>query len=186
MTWYNTGNASTYWQCMAPPEWYEMYYALYGSRPSSNNVYLQVLKDGTVTLRDDDDLDVIETFTDALYHKVVVGSSVTVSQVGYDIDETKFAGGFCYARWTSGAGSGSVTITIAGLDQNGDNETWTLTGTWGAGDFSATQTGVIFVPSTRAYSLITSVTSVTVSAGITDINLYVESRVSTGRIYPPT
>lgn len=183
MLWYNYSNAGTYWQCMAPPEWRDMFHAIYQTRPNPLNVYFPVIKDGEVTIRNDSDEDEVLTFTNALWKAELV-ASVATDTLGHEIDETKYAGGFCYVRWTGGGGSGASTITVTGMDQNGDNETWLLSGTWGAGDFTATQTGVVLVPQTNAYSLITKVTDITFS-GVTDGTFYVEARPPSGRIYPP-
>jgi hypothetical protein len=82
-----------------------------------------------------------------------------------------------------GVGAGASSIEVTGKDQDGNNETWTLTGTWGAGDFTATQSGVSLTPTNNAYSLITEVTGVTIS-GATDMTIYIEARIPSGRLYP--
>lgn len=182
MSWYNEGNGSSYWQCLAPPEWYEVYYACTGVRPSANNVYFPVYQGGSVTFRDGSGIEGTETFTNALWKTVRV-ASVNTETLGWQVDRTRYAGGFCYAKWSGGAGAGASSISVAGKDQDGNNETWTLSGTWGSGDFTATQTGVALTPTNNPYSLITEVTGVTIS-GATDMTIYIEARVPSGRLYP--
>lgn len=181
LSWYNVGNGSSYWQALAPPEWRTIHYAAFRSYPDPNNVYFPVVENGEVIAEDEDGLFNIQTFADALY-RVSRATSVDTPTAGFIIDPTKFAGGRCFAQWTGGAGSGASSITVEGLDQNGDAETWELSGTWGAGDFTATQNGAAMTPVNNPHSLITKVTGV-VTTGVTDYELLIEARPPLNRTY---
>lgn len=168
--WYNYLNAVSYWQCMAPPEFRDAYYACYRSYPNLLNVYFPITEGGVWRGT---------TYTNALA-KRVIGTSTTT--LGATVNRTKYAGGFCYAQWTGGAGSGACTITVTGKDQNGNNETWTLAGTWSDANFVASQAGVALNPGT-SHSLITEVLTVA-TTGMTTGTMFIESRPPTGRSWP--
>ena len=174
MYWYNFLNSASYWQCLAPPDWTIMYPTVFGlgSAPNPLNVYFPCIQGHTY---------LGTTFTNALAKLVIAGPTTTL---GYVIPTANYAGSFAYAQWTGATGSGACSITVHGLDQQGNSETWTLTGTWSDANFNATNTGVALVPSTRTYSLISSVTSITVT-GMTAGTMYIESRPPSGRVYPP-
>lgn len=183
-TWYNTGNGVTYWQAMAPPEWRTIAFGAFRGYPTSNNVYFPCIEGGTVLAEDDDGLLNLETFTNALL-KVVRASSVDTLTAGKVIDPTKYAGGRPFVQWTGGAGSGASSIELTGLDQNGDIEVYTLSGTWGVGDFVATQTGAVLTPTNNPNSLITKAVSVDIT-GMTDAEIFFEARPPLNRSYPTT
>lgn len=170
MEWFNWNNGSTYWQCLAPPEWYDIFYALRTSHPSKRNMYHPVMEGGTVRGT---------TYTNALYKVVLPGPTNTD---GGSVDYTLFQGGYAYVKWTGGTGAGACSITVTGKNQSNEVETWTLSGTWGVGAFTATQTGYLLTPLT-ANSLITDVTGVVIT-GMTGGTLYFEARPPSGRTYP--
>ena len=169
MKWYNWTNGTTYWQCLAPPEWGNAFYALRSSYPSPYNVFFPCRVGQTV---------LGSTFTNALA-KYIQGTGLTT---GFSIPNTSaspgYVGGYAFAQWSSGTGSGTCTITVVGQDQNGSAETWT----W-SGSFAATGTNVSLTPSTHSYSLITSVTSVALT-GFSAGTFYIEAHEPSGRTYP--
>ena len=169
MYFYNVTTGPFAWACLAAPDWRQAFIDAHnGSAPSPLNVYFECLTGaswgGT-------------TFTNALAKDVKATGTDTVT-AGYVIDPTKFAGGFAYLNVTALGGNGVVTVT--GLDQAGNAETWTVT---------VTTTGrVLLVPSTHAYSLITKVTPTTgiaTASGITSMTATVEANRPAGRTNPP-
>jgi hypothetical protein len=172
-SWYNFGNGVTYWQAMMPPDWLDIFSGTFGFNPDHHNLYFQVKQGQTYRGT---------TFTYALGEYVVSSTTFTA---GYIVDDTKYSGGFAYAQWTGGAGSGVCSITVQGLDQDGNNETWVLSGTWNDSNFQATQAGSQLTPQTNAYSLITKVTSI-VTTGLSAAMMYIEARPPAGRTYPTT
>ena len=174
MSLYNYGNGASYWQCLAPPDWGEMFTAVYGAVASRHNLYFPVVKDGVVLGN--------SAFTNALLKLDQSGPTPTD---GYTVDWSKYSGGLPYVRWTGGVGSGAVSIVLTGKDQDGNSETYSASGTWGVGNYVATNTGIPLVPSGAAWHLITDATSAVItgmSAGI----CYFEGRPPAGRVYPPT
>lgn len=165
LTYYNVTNGPYNWGALAPPDYLAAMQAM-GITPSPLNIYLEVLQgaswQGT-------------TFTNAL-GKDVKATGTDTNTLGYVVDPTKFAGGFAYVNVTAITGSGVVTVT--GLDQAGNAETWTAT-------VSATGR-VLMTPSTHAYSLITKVLTIATAAGITAATLYIEANRPAGRTNPPT
>jgi len=173
MQFYNYVNGVTYWQCLAPPDWYYMYYATRATYPSPKNMYYPVVQAGT-TLGN--------TFLLGLARLVIAGPTFTD---GFTIDYTKWAGGFPYIVWTGGtSGGGAVSISVTGKDQDGAVETFTASGTWGVGSYVATNTGIALVGS-NPNSLITDVTAISIS-GMTGGTAYIEAHAPSGRTYPPT
>lgn len=175
MSAYNTAGA---WASMSPPEWVNIYKAVRGVAPSPLNVYAPVVQGAVYTVGLGEYNKATTTFT-------APTASVGVLNSSSAIDITKYAGGFPTIQWTSGAGSGAVTITVAGQNQAGTAENFTLTGTWGSGAFTATQTGVALVPGTTATDLITKVTGYTVT-GMTAGIFFVNAIPPPGRTYPPS
>ena len=167
MLWLNWGNAASYWQCLASPDWTLAYGAMSnGLAPNPLNCYFVCVQGGSYGG---------VTFTNALGKLVVVASTPTTT-LGYTIPVANYAGGFAYANVTAVTGSG--VLTVHGLDQQGSAEVWTYT---------VTTTGaVLLVPTNHPYSLISQVTSVSVAAGITACTIYIEARAPAGRTYPPT
>ena len=165
MSWLNFRNGVTYWQCLAHMDWVAMFNAIHGVNPDHHNVYYQVTQGASYGGT---------TFTNALAKLVVPGPTTTL---GFVIDPTTFSGGLAYWTWTGGTGSGIITVT--GLDQDGNAETWTVTQTGASGS-------LLMTPSTHAYSLITKVLTVAAAGGVTATTGYVESHAPAGRSVPPT
>lgn len=172
MQYYNFLNGVTYWQCLAPPDWYYMYYAARSTYPTPRNMYFPVVQGGVV---------LGNTFLNALARYVIATTTLTD---GFTIDYTKWAGGVPYIVWTGGNGAGAVSITVTGKNESGAVETFTASGTWGVGSYVATNTGIVLVGSSPN-SLITDVTGVAIS-GMTAGNCYIEAHAPSGRTYPPT
>lgn len=177
LEYYDSG-AGGPWACMAPPEWVQIYQAVTGSAPDPLTVYAPVPQGSTYTVGLGEYNKSTSTFTAATGPVGVLNSSGA-------IDTTKYAGGFAQIQWTSGSGSGTCTVTVAGLNQAGVAENYVLTGTWGSGPFTATQTGVLLVPATTSTDLITKVTGYTVT-GMTAGVFYVSAVPPSGRTYPPS
>lgn len=166
MTWENFGNGVTYWQCLAPPDWANMYLALYSVVPNHLNCYFDVLQGAT--------------YTNALA-KLIVGTGTTLGASinilpGAQNQTPAYAGGYAWANVSGLTGSGLLTVT--GHDQAGNVETWTHT----ISGNGLTQ----LTPSGRAYSLITSVSTVVAAGGISAATIYIEAHRPAGRTYPPT
>ena len=166
--WYNYLNGGTYWQCLCAPDWASAYLSARGVVPNPLNCYFPCLQGGT--------------YANAL-GELVVGTGFTA---GYAINinpgaantTPAFAGGFPYLKVASITGSGLCTVN--GLDQNGNAQVWTAT-------ISATGTTALTASgSTPTWSLITSVTGISVASGISAGTIYVEAHAPTGRTYPPT
>ena len=160
-TYYNLQH-SIKWQCLFNPV-FRSVYALWrgGTYPSAHNVYFEVLQ-GTA-------------YPNAL-RKLVVGTGQTA---GYTIDETMYAGGFPYLKWSGVSGSG--TATVSGTWRKTDGTTATGNGT--ANVSGASGSASITPPFSDA--LILSCSNISVS-GITAGTLYVEARVPSGRTNPPS
>lgn len=168
-------------QCLLPPQWRAAFYALGGSGyqqtganaryPNPKNLYVVVLEGGIVD----------QTSTPNGLARYDVATDTFTD--GYAVDRTVYGGGFARIKWTGGAGAGACTIVVAGTDEDGTARTYELSGTWGVGDFIATQPGVLLTPS-AADKRITNVTGVTVT-GMTAGDMYVEAVQPTGRTYPP-
>lgn len=169
LKWYNYTNGVTYWQAMTPPEWRFAHYALKGVYPDPKNVYFAAIKSGTM-------LDI--STPHGLWQKTLPSTD----DGNYIIDPTAYSGGVAYARWTGAGGAGAVSISVAGLNQIGAAETWTASGTWGAGAFTA-NSEIILTPGT-AGAYITKVTSSPTVSGITSGVFNVESRPPAGRTWP--
>lgn len=164
--WYNYTNASSYWQCLNHPDYRLLYSATHnGAFPNHLNVYFTVLAAGSYGG---------VTFTNALGKLVVPGPTTTL---GYTVDPTKYVGGPAYWTWTGGTGSGTVTVT--GLDQNGSAETWTVSQSGASGS-------TVMTPSGHTYSLITKVNTIVAAGGVTATTGYVESHTPAGRSNPPS
>lgn len=172
MTYYNTG-AGGPWNCLASPEWIAAYSAVNGVNPSRLNVYAPVLQGSTYTVG---------------LGKYVVGTGFTaptasvgvLNASGY-INTTLYAGGFPYVQWSGASGSGSITITVAGYNQNGiaENFAWT-------GSFAASSAGVALTPATTSTDLITGATGFSITGTFTGATLYVTAQPPSGRTYPPS
>lgn len=170
MSWLNYGNGSSYWQCLAHMDWAKFYYAVKGIYPSGLNVYFDCRQGGSYAGT---------TFTNAL-GKLVVGTGFTAGYIIPNASHTPaaigYAGGLAYANVTAITGSGLLTVN--GLDQNGNAETWTAT-------ISAIA-NVLLTPSTHAYSCITQVTGMSATAGVTAGTISIEAHAPAGRSVPPT
>lgn len=172
MSWYNYTNAVTYWQCMAPPDFRGIYYAVRSAYPTAKNVYFPVVQ-GTTVLG--------QVLTNAL-RKLIIGTGQTA---GYTVDYSQYGGGRPYIVWTGGNGSGAVTITVTGVNQDGTADIYTASGTWGVGSYVATNTGIALTPTGGANNLIVSASDITIS-GMSAGTCYVEARTPASRTYPPT
>jgi hypothetical protein len=170
LSWYNYVNNVTFWQCLAPPDFNEAYYATYSRYLTAKNVYFPVRQGeswrGT-------------TFTNAL-RRLVIGTGQTA---GYTIDRTKYAGGIPRISWTGLNGSGAVSVTVTGKDSDNATVIWTQSGTWGVAPFD-TASGNLDLPN-PTNKLITEVTDIS-STGFSAGTIYAESGVPSGRVYPTT
>lgn len=171
LKWYNWTNGVTFWQCLAPPEFRDAYYALRGAYPDAKNVYFAALDGGAV---------LGEATPDGLYRTVLPATNTA----GYIIDPTKYVGGEAWLKWTSGGGSGAISISVAGLNHSGAAETWTASGTWGVAPFNAASGEVELTPGT-AGALITKVTAAPTISGLDPAtDCVIEARAPSGRTYP--
>jgi hypothetical protein len=159
LTYWNCTHA-TKWQCLAPSQWYDLYYAVYGARPSINNVYFEVLQGAT--------------YANGL-RKHVVGSGNTA---GFDIDTTKYAGGLPKLNVASRTGSDVVTVT--GTQFNPATKTFTAGKTW---TVTVSGTGALdFTGGTHdTDALIAAVSSISAGASLTAATMYVEAHRPSGR-----
>lgn len=160
MTYYNTAYA-TKWSCLAPSQWYDLYYAWRGVRPSVQNVYFEVLQGST--------------YANGLRKLVVSGATQTA---GASVDSTKYCGGFPQIVVSGITGSGVVTVT--GSQYNPATKTVTAGKTW---TYTASADGTFaLAPGTAdADSLIVAVSNIAVAAGITAGTIYAEAARPSGR-----
>lgn len=160
LTYWNCTHA-TKWQCLAPSQWYDLYYAVYGARPSINNVYFEVLQGAT--------------YANGL-RKLVVAT--TTQTPGATIDSAKYCGGFPQIVVSGISGSGVVTVT--GTEYNPATKTATAGKTWTV-TASANTTYALEEGTAAADSLIVAVSNIAVAAGITAGTIYVEAARPSGR-----
>jgi hypothetical protein len=160
LTYYNCTDA-TKWQCLAPTQWYDLYYAIYGVRPAINNVYFEVLQGST--------------YANGL-RKLVVAT--TTQTAGATVDSAKYCGGFPQIKVSGITGSGVVTVT--GTEYNPATKTTTAGVTWTV-TASADTTYALAVGTAAADSLIVAVSNIAVAAGITAGTIYVEAARPSGR-----
>lgn len=160
MSYYNTSYA-TKWSCLAPSQWYDLYYAWKGVRPSIHNAYFEVLQGSA--------------YANALRKLVVSGA---VQTAGASIDSTKYAGGFPQVVVTGLSGSGLVTVT--GTQYNPATKTFTAGKTW---TYTVTTNGTfpLSVGTADADSLILASSNIVAAAGITAGTIYVEAARPSGR-----
>lgn len=171
LAWYNYLNPSTHWNCLCPPEWYNVSLACFGGiAPKPKNIYFPVTLNGTVNG---------ETFTHALGQVTYTTGSAGSFVAGKIVDITKYAGGFAYLKWTGGSGSGAWSVTVTGLDQDGNAETFT----YSSGSSIGSAGSVVMVPTNRAWSLVSKVTAI-VATGVTGALFSIEGHAPSGRTYP--
>lgn len=157
---YHNLTTGTKWQCLFPPDFYDVYLAATGLAPTNYNVYYESLQDGS---------------SDGL-GKLIVGSGF--SSPG-SIDNTKYAGGFGQVKATGVTGSDTVTVT--GTWRKTDGSTATGNGT---ATVSGTSEVVLTPPFTDA--LLLAVTNITAGGGLSAATIYAEAKRPTARDNPPT
>lgn len=159
------GNAK--WECLAPPDWYLVFYALTRQYPSPKTVAYEIKK-GTVYRG--------TTYADGLRERIH-GSPSTA---GGNVDRTKYAGGRAYVYWegATNAGGGAYTITVDGKDENGDVAQWTYSSTNIPASSSAR------VLNAGDEKLITECSEISFTGDITGGTFWAEAR--TLRTNPPT
>jgi len=155
--YYNFGGGGP-WTCLVAPEYGRgVYYHVNGSYMNAKNVYSPA----------------IATMGSRAYNATFSG--------GTDVEVAKYAGAAVLKATGSGiAGSGMVTVTGDGRDSTGTSFTghsWTVEVT---GNAAFTLTPSI------AGDICTSVTGITIAAGITAGTVTVGAFVPTGRTGPPT
>ena len=161
LTYLNCTHA-TKWQALQHSSFRDLYNAIKGGTnyPSLNNLYFEVLQGAT--------------YANAL-RKHVVGSGNTA---GFDIDQTKYCGGFPKLNVVSRTGSDVVTVT--GTEYNPATKTFTAGKTWtvtvsGTGQMS-------FTGGTHSTdALIAAVSLISAGASLTASTMYVEALRPTGR-----
>lgn len=159
-TYYNL-TATTKWQCLFPPDLYELMKAALGKAPSAHNTYFEVLQSVSPTA----------------LGKLIVGTGFLSPG---SIDSAKYAGGFGQVKGVSVSGSATVTVTGSWRKVDGTAATGDGTATVNAGD----STVVLTPPFTSA--LLLAVTNIAAGTGITAGTIYAEAARPSGRSNPPT
>lgn len=172
MAYYNSG-AGGPWNCLAPPEWINLFNALTGVNPSPANVYAVVLQGSTYT-------NGLGKYVLGTGYSAPTPSVGVLNSSGY-IDTTKYAGGAPIVSWSSATGSGTCTITVTGKNQAGTTESYTWSGT-----FAASNAGTALTPGTTATDLIIGTTNISTTGFTGTPTFYVGAQQPAGRTYPPT
>lgn len=202
-TYYNL-TAVTKWQCLFAPVLRDAYCAwktgaapagLSGSVPTAYNVFLAILQGASFTNADGTS----QTFTNALGQFVASGAGVgtysapsagnvlidgsgTYAGATAMIDWTKFAGGYAYCQWSGGSGSG--TLTVAGVWRKADGTVATGNGTISISGASSASPGTVMTPP-FSNALLLGTTNITIAAGITAGTFYINAKAPASRTNAP-
>lgn len=168
LVWRNTGE-TTKWQCLQHPSLREMWFAARGTYPSPSVCAFPVVQGAT--------------YAQGLGGFAVSGAGTGTFTNGAAVDSSKYAGGLPQIRATSLTGSGNVTVTGVGFNPATKavtgSVTW-ITNVTGTGATAMT----VGAGTAPADCLLVDVTNISIAAGITAGQLYVEAAAPSRATWP--